>query len=58
MEKSWMWAEIKSMRESIKRMIPHVVERAARGEHLWDQVADDLIDARDKLSAALKVQKG
>jgi len=57
MDRSWIFAELKSIRNTIERMIPHVVEHA-KGNPRWDNVADDLIDAKHKLESAIKVKEG
>lgn len=57
MENSWIFSELNGMKSAIERMINHALERVTDNPR-WEQVADDLIDAKEKLTAALKVKEG
>lgn len=57
MKHSWIFPELNLMRGTIESMIRHAVEQA-KDNRQWDSVADDLIDAKEKIGAALKVWEG
>ncbi|MFA7333510.1 MAG: hypothetical protein WC130_04360 [Kiritimatiellia bacterium] len=56
MENLWIFPELKSMRGTIEKMIRHAVENA-QGNGQWDHIADDLIDAKLKINAAIRVKE-
>lgn len=57
MDNSWIFPELKSMRQTIERMIRHAVENA-KGNSKWENVADDLIDAKLLIGAAIRIKEG
>ena len=57
MGESWIFPELIRMRNTMERMISYSVENA-KNNQLWDGVADDLIDAKRKIIAAIKVKEG
>lgn len=57
MKHSWIFPQLMEMQSSLERMIRQAVEDAKENER-WDLVADDLIDAKQKVEAALRVKEG